>query len=225
MQWYLISEFGELNLNIQTLDKISHQKRDLRSQILVHRERADGRNLDSTTRYLDNHTSAYPTTDSGRAFSQEGWASLNALCNILTLEDDETVDWMAPIWGFELGGNNVSSAGKGILSGIITTLLIFIQKKRNTAWELWVYRKVWETQNSHQVSNKEPLSIGGPASFKVSANLLEMLCTLYLHSRTSPRLAGWSLRPSSALPSSSLTINQTVYYISILVPFSSFSRL
>ena len=47
-----------------------------------------------------------------------------------------------------LEGTIFSSAGRGILSGIITNFLIFIQKKHNSAWGPCVYLRARETQSS-----------------------------------------------------------------------------
>ena len=120
----VILNLGVWGVKFKYSSKISHQSWDPGSQILIPRECADGRNLDSTARYSDNHASSYLITDSGKTLSQGGWARLTP-CIIFspyrTMQQPQ-IGWLQT-GALHLEGTIFSSAGRGILSGIITNFL------------------------------------------------------------------------------------------------------
>lgn len=78
-----------------------------------------------------------------------GWARLTP-CIIFSPYRTMQQPWIGWLQtgALRLEGTIFSSAGRGILSGIITNFLIFIQKKHNSAWEPCVYLRARATQSS-----------------------------------------------------------------------------
>lgn len=102
------------------------------------------------------------------------------------------------------------SAGTGIPLDIISSLINHSLAKQMwyTAWEPWVCERVWETQNPVKLASVHTSSPGASSLLLQSFNKLqgEMVLTFHIHSG-STLSTHWSLSPSSASPSFSLSIS------------------
>lgn len=170
---------------------------------------------DSTTRLqgnVDNHTSFYPTADSGRMFSQGGWATLSAPrmkfpsrkgCNH-RLEGSKLGFWVRWEPCFLL-------LGKGYIWVLSQFAHLFLYERNPTLrGNCDSIRQSGRLKTSVKLASIHNVKHGGPLpfSFEVSTHL-ETLYTLCIHSRSTPLNKPHRLVPKtiSILPPSSLSTN------------------